>query len=40
MDCVICYDGNQEMIKLDGCDHYFCKECFRETYRSKIEDQQ
>ena len=39
-DCIICYCSyeSDSMIKLEGCDHQFCKECFKESYRSMIED--
>lgn len=41
--CNICYeefDLSQTQVKmLDTCKHAFCAECFKETYRAKIEDQ-
>ena len=40
-DCIICYCPypGSDMKKLEGCDHQFCKGCFKETFRSMIEDQ-
>lgn len=42
--CGVCYEEETEdikLLKLDACqgDHYFCKDCFAEDFRSLIEDQ-
>ena len=36
--CEICYDESENVVKLESCEHSFCKDCFMETYRSMIED--
>lgn len=44
LDCQICYSSScdQQGLKficLTDCQHSFCSECFEETYRSLIEDE-
>ena len=41
--CNICYGefnlSETQVKMLDKCKHAFCAECFKETYRAQIEDQ-
>ena len=44
MSCEICYSSSSDypdikFVCLKECKHSFCEECFQETYRSLIEDQ-
>ncbi len=46
VECQICFgssadneQGELKFITLGGCSHSFCSECFEETFRSLIEDQ-
>lgn len=40
--CCIEYDLNVDEVEikmLSGCNHAFCADCFKDTFRSLIEDQ-
>ena len=44
LTCDICYSSQSDypdlkFVCLDLCNHSFCSDCFSETYRSLIEDQ-
>ena len=44
LHCQICYSSSCDypdikFVSLNDCKHSFCSECFQETYRSLIEDQ-